>query len=338
MPKPSYDPSEDATESVLRPQSLVGFVGQAHLTEQLSIYVEAARQRGECLDHTLFHGPPGLGKTSMAFVLGNEMRAAVHTTAGPAIEKAGDLVSLLTNLEQGDILFIDEIHRLPRTIEEILYPAMEDFRVDVMIGTGPTAKSIPIELPRFTLIGATTRSGMLTQPLRDRFGISLAFELYDTEALKLIVTAAARKMGMRFSQNPTTAGSVEIARRSRGTPRIALKLLRRVRDFAQVKNEHPASAGLITDSIVEQACKMLAIDEVGLDRTGRRYLRSLAVNYGGGPAGLEAIAASIQEDAGTLESEYEPHLLAIGFINRRKNGREITDEGRRHIDKFESGT
>ncbi len=330
MPQPAFDPAEDASEPSMRPQSLAGFVGQEALVQQLSIFVEAARQRSESLEHTLFHGPPGLGKTSMAHIIGNEMGAPVTITAGPAIDKPGDLVALLTNLQEHAILFIDEIHRMPRAAEEILYPAMEDFRCDVMIGQGPAARSINIELPPFTLIGATTRIGMLSQPLRDRFGITLPFDLYEIAALNQIVDSSAQKLGLEFTHTTAYLGTGAIARRSRGTPRIAIRLLRRIRDFAQVK--YPGIP--INDYIVSEACHMLRIDDQGLDIIGRKYLHALAVTYKGSAVGIDAVASTIQEERDTLEDVYEPHLLRIGFIRRTKGGREITPEGIQHLARF----
>ncbi len=308
----SYRAEEDQTEYSLRPRYLREFIGQSKLKRQLGLFIEAARRRPESLDHVLLYGPPGLGKTSTAHIIANEMGANVRATSGPAIERAGDLVSILTNLDEGNVLFIDEIHRLNRVVEEILYPAMEDFQVDVMIGQGPAARSIKLDVPKFTLVGATTRVGLLTSPLRDRFGIVLNYEFYDPADLKQIVTRSAQIMDVEIDET----GALEIARRSRGTPRIANRLLRRVRDFAQVEAD-----GIITREVADAALKLLDVDHLGLDQTDRRYLRALIEKYDGGPAGIETLCATLSEERDTLEDVYEPFLLQQGFLQRTARGR-----------------
>ena len=305
----------DEGEFTLRPKSLMDYTGQEKAKGNLAIYIEAARRRGEPLDHVLLYGPPGLGKTTLAGVIGNEMGVNVRITSGPAIEKTGDLAALLTNLNEGDILFIDEIHRLNRTVEEILYPAMEDFAIDIMIGKGPSANSIRLDLPKFTLIGATTRAGQLSSPLRDRFGVSLRLELYTKEELTKIITRTATLLEMEIDPE----GSSEIASRSRGTPRIANRMLRRVRDFAQVCYD-----GIITKAAAEHALKQLDIDYLGLDAIDRRMLLSIIQNYAGGPVGLDTLAATIGEESITLEDVYEPYLMQIGFLTRTPRGRCVT--------------
>ena len=317
----SVTPMDDG-EFSLRPRLLTDYTGQEKAKGNLSVYIEAARRRNEPLDHVLLYGPPGLGKTTMAGVIANEMGVNIRVTSGPAIEKAGDLAALLTNLNAGDILFIDEIHRLNRAVEEILYPAMEDFAIDIIVGKGPSANSIRLDLPKFTLIGATTRAGQLSSPLRDRFGVSLRLELYTKEELARIVTRSASLMGMEIDPN----GALEIASRSRGTPRIANRMLRRVRDFAQVFHD-----GVITREAADHALSRLEVDYLGLDATDRRMLRSIIQNYNGGPVGLETLAATIGEEAVTLEDVYEPYLLQIGFLTRTPRGRCVTKLAYEHL-------
>ena len=303
---------EDPAEYSLRPRYLREFIGQPKIKENLGLSIEAARRRQEPLDHVLLYGPPGLGKTSSAHIIANEMGSNVRGTSGPAIERAGDLVAILTNLEEGSVLFIDEIHRLNRIVEEILYPAMEDFQVDVIIGQGPAARSIKLEVPRFTLVGATTRVGLLSSPLRDRFGIVLNFDFYSPADLQTIVLRSADVLQVQIDRE----GALEIGRRSRGTPRIANRLLRRVRDYAQVKAD-----GAITRDIADQALKMLEVDHMGLDESDRRYLRAIIEKYEGGPVGIEALSATLSEERDTLEDVYEPFLMQQGFIQRTSRGR-----------------
>ena len=298
---------EDASEGSLRPKTLDEYIGQEKAKENLRIFIRAAKMRGEALDHVLLHGPPGLGKTTLAAVIANEMGVNLRITSGPTIEKAGDLAALLTNLQENDILFVDEIHRLNHAVEEVLYPAMEDYAIDIIIGKGPSANSIRLDLPKFTLIGATTRSGQLAAPLRDRFGVNLRLELYTPDELCSIVRRSAGILGIEIE----LSGAMEIARRSRGTPRIANRLLRRVRDFAQVTAD-----GVITREVADLALNRLEVDHMGLDNLDRRMLRSIITYYGGGPVGLETLAATINEEAVTLEDVYEPYLLQQGFLMR----------------------
>ena len=313
---------EDTGEGSLRPKLLNEYIGQEKAKENLRIFIQAAKTRGDSLDHVLLHGPPGLGKTTLAGVIANEMGVYMRVTSGPTIEKPGDLAALLTNLQENDILFVDEIHRLNRTVEEVLYPAMEDFAIDIIIGKGPSANSIRLDLPHFTLIGATTRSGQLTAPLRDRFGINLRLELYTPEELRKIVMRSAEILDVAIELD----GADEIARRSRGTPRIANRILRRVRDFAQV-----TANGVITRSVADKALDRLEVDHLGLDNLDRRMLRGIIEYYGGGPVGLEALAATINEEPVTLEDVYEPYLLQQGFLIRTRQGRCVTQKAYEHL-------
>ena len=299
-------------ENHLRPQLLEDYIGQAKAKEMLKIYIEAAKARGEALDHLLFYGPPGLGKTTLAGIIANEMNVNMKITSGPAIEKPGEMAAILNNLQEGDVLFVDEIHRLNRQVEEVLYPAMEDYAIDIMIGKGASARSIRLDLPKFTLVGATTRAGMLTAPLRDRFGVVTRMEYYTVEELKMIILRSAKVLEVGIDEN----GAYAMARRSRGTPRLANRLLKRVRDFAQVKYD-----GVITYDVACFALDLLEVDQYGLDKTDRRILKTLILNFQGGPVGLETLAASIGEDSGTLEDVYEPYLLQNGFLNRTPRGR-----------------
>ncbi|MCI2105695.1 MAG: Holliday junction branch migration DNA helicase RuvB [Intestinimonas sp.] len=313
---------EDEGEYSLRPRTLNEYIGQKKAKENLSIFIAAAKMRNEPLDHVLLHGPPGLGKTTLSGIIANEMGVNIRITSGPAIEKAGDLAALLTNLNENDILFVDEIHRLNRSVEEILYPAMEDYAIDIIIGKGPSANSIRLDLPKFTLIGATTRAGQLSAPLRDRFGVTLRLELYTPEELGLIVTRSAGILNVPIEAD----GAMEIAKRSRGTPRIANRMLRRVRDFAQVK-----AGGVITRAVADQALSALEVDQLGLDAVDRRMLTSIIENYGGGPVGLDTLAATINEEAVTLEDVYEPYLMQLGFLTRTPRGRCVTRQAYDHL-------
>lgn len=314
--------SEDANEGSLRPHTLTEYIGQEKAKQNLSIFIEAARRRTESLDHVLLHGPPGLGKTTLAGIIAQEMGVNIRITSGPAIEKPGDLAALLTNLSENDILFVDEIHRLNRAVEEILYPAMEDYAIDIIIGKGPSANSIRLDLPKFTLIGATTRTGSLSAPLRDRFGVTLRLELYTPEELAKIVTRSAGILNVSIEPE----GAMEIARRSRGTPRIANRMLRRVRDFAQVMAD-----GVITKSVADKALLALEVDYLGLDNVDRRMLQAIIENYGGGPVGLDTLAATIGEESVTLEDVYEPYLMQIGFLTRTPRGRCVTQKAYAHL-------
>lgn len=309
-------------DRAIRPQALSEYIGQPIVREQMEIFIEAARQRNEPLDHTLIFGPPGLGKTTLAHIIGNEMGADVRTTSGPVLERAGDLAALLTNLNEGDILFIDEIHRLSPAIEEVLYPAMEDYQLDIMIGEGPAARSIKIELPPFTLVGATTRAGLLTSPLRDRFGIVQRLEFYDVASLTTIVARSAGKMGMELDQ----PGCFEVARRSRGTPRIANRLLRRVRDVAQVRGEV-----LVGQAVARSALDMLSVDSQGFDHLDRRMLLTMIEKFDGRPVGLDSVSAALGEDKDTIEDVIEPFLIQQGFIIRTPRGRQVTKRAYEHF-------
>ena len=310
------------TEYSLRPQTLEEYIGQEKAKNNLKIYIEAAKRRGEALDHVLFYGPPGLGKTTLAGIIANEMGVNLKVTSGPAIEKPGEMAAILNNLSEGDVLFVDEIHRLNRQVEEVLYPAMEDYAIDIVIGKGATARSIRLDLPHFTLIGATTRAGLLTAPLRDRFGVVHHLEFYTDQELQTIVERSAQVLGVEIDSR----GAMELARRSRGTPRLANRLLKRVRDFAQVKYD-----GKITEEIADFALDLLEVDRYGLDQTDRLILNTMIEKFTGGPVGLDTLAAAIGEDAGTIEDVYEPYLIKRGFINRTPRGRVVTELGYRHL-------
>lgn len=309
-------------EGSLRPQCLADYIGQEKAKESLQIYIEAARQRQDALDHVLFYGPPGLGKTTLAGIIANEMGVHMKVTSGPAIEKPGEMAAILNNLQENDLLFVDEIHRLNRQVEEVLYPAMEDFAIDIMIGKGASARSIRLDLPKFTLVGATTRAGLLTAPLRDRFGVIHRLEFYSVEELKLIILHSARVLDVAIDDK----GALELARRSRGTPRLANRILKRVRDFAQVKYD-----GEITEKVANIALDLLDVDRLGLDHIDRNILLTIIDKFKGGPVGLDTLAASIGEDAGTIEDVYEPYLLKNGFLNRTPKGRTATDLAYHHL-------
>lgn len=309
-------------EPGLRPQTLSEYIGQEKAKQHLKIYIEAAKQRGDSLDHVLFYGPPGLGKTTLAGIIANEMGVNLKVTSGPAIEKPGEMAAILNNLQPGDVLFVDEIHRLNRQVEEVLYPAMEDFAIDIVIGKGAAARSIRLDLPKFTLVGATTRVGMLTAPLRDRFGVIHHLEFYTEEELAQIIKNSAKVLNVEIDEK----GAIELARRSRGTPRLANRILKRVRDFAQVKYD-----GRITEEVAQFALDLLEVDRYGLDMTDRNLLLTLIEKFSGGPVGLDTLAATIGEDAGTIEDVYEPYLLKHGFINRTPRGRIATEKAYHHL-------
>ena len=313
---------EDAQEGSLRPKTLREYIGQEKAKDNLAVFIQAAQKRGEALDHVLFYGPPGLGKTTLCGIIANEMGVNLKVTSGPAIEKPGEMAAILNNLQEGDVLFVDEIHRLNRQVEEVLYPAMEDFAIDIMLGKDSAARSIRLELPRFTLVGATTRAGLLTAPLRDRFGVIQRLEFYSPEELCVIVKRSAKVMGVEIQEE----GAWEIARRSRGTPRLANRLLKRVRDFAQVKYD-----GVITKAVADFALDILDVDRLGLDNNDRTILLTMIQKFGGGPVGLETLAASIGEDSGTLEDVYEPYLLMNGLIKRTPRGRVATEAAYVHL-------
>ena len=313
---------EAVMENNLRPSSLSEYIGQRKVKDNLKVYIDAARLRRETLDHVLFYGPPGLGKTTLACIIAEEMGVDIKITSGPAIEKPGDMAAILNNLKEGDVLFIDEIHRLNRQVEEVLYPAMEDFAIDIMIGKGAGAKSIRLDLPRFTLVGATTRAGLLTAPLRDRFGVISKMEFYDVDELKDIIIRSSAVLGVDIDSD----GAIELARRSRGTPRLANRLLKRVRDFAQVKYD-----GFISKEVASDALDILEVDKYGLDNGDRTILNTIIEKFSGGPVGLDTLAAALGEDAGTLEDVYEPYLIKNGFINRTPRGRVATELAYKHL-------
>ena len=316
--------SEESFEESLRPATLDDFVGQSRLKENLAVFISAARARGEALDHVLFYGPPGLGKTTLAHIISNELGSQITVTSGPAVDKAGDLAAILTNVEGRDVLFIDEIHRLSPVIEEMLYPAMEDYHIDIIIGQGPSARTVRLEIQRFTLVGATTRAGLLTSPLRDRFGVILRFDFYTPEEIGTIIKRSARILNVEVTEE----GAMEIAGRSRGTPRIANRLLRRVRDFAEVKAD-----GVVTEEVASEALAMLEIDSMGFDKMDRRILLTIIDTFAGGPVGVESISAALHEERDAIEDLYEPYLIQEGFINRTPRGRIATQKAYAHLNR-----
>ncbi len=319
---PTLRPEEDDLDRSLRPRRLADFVGQERVKEQLAISLEAAKARGEALDHVLLVGPPGLGKTSLAFIVREELGVGIRTVAGPALERKGDMAAILTGLEERDVLFVDEIHRLNRAVEEILYPALEDFRLDIVVGQGPSARTLTLDLPPFTLIGATTRTGLLTTPLRDRFGMTFRLDYYERDDLTTIVRRSARILGVQIDDEAAD----KIAGRSRGTPRVANRILRRVRDVAEVRHE-----GVVTTAVAGEALALLEVDGVGLERTDRELLRAITEKFGGGPVGLSTLAVALGEEPDTIEDVYEPYLLQLGFIQRTPRGRIVTELGRAHV-------